>query len=106
MYACLILHSVGMPITEDSLEKILFAAGIETNTHKLQALVTALADIDIDEAISQPLMPVLVEPEVEVPAPEVEEPEIDDMGLGILFGKPSKKKKEEEEMTGLSALFG
>ena len=106
MYACLILHSAGMPITEDSLEKVLVAAGVEPNIHKLQALVAALMDIDINEAISKPPTPVLVEPDVDVPVLKPEAEEIDDMGLGMLFGKPAKKEKEEEEMTGLSALFG
>lgn len=106
MYACLILHNAGMPITEDSLEKVLVAAGVEPDVRSIQALVAVMGEIDIDAVISAPFVP--VSPEISTPEPKqkpkIVEPEVEDMGFGLLFGKPPKE--EEEEKTGLSALFG
>lgn len=104
MYASLILHAGGVPITEDSISNVLVAAGVEPDQRRIQALVVALANIDVDETIK--ILPVVAaEPApIEVIKLEKIEEEINDGGLAGLF--KIKPKKEEEEASALSRLFG
>ncbi|MFQ6136622.1 MAG: 50S ribosomal protein P1 [Candidatus Hydrothermarchaeales archaeon] len=99
VYAAMLLHAAGKGITEENLIKVLKAPGIKVDPTRAKALVAALEDIDIDEAISRAAVAPAATP-AETPAVEVTSAE--------------KKKKEEEEeevaeeeaMAGLSALFG
>jgi large subunit ribosomal protein L12 len=97
VYAAMLLHSAGKEITESALENVLQAAGIKPDSVRIKALVAALSEIDIDEALKAPLFtaavpaaaPERVEEEEEKPEEEEEEAE-----------------EEEEDLQGLSALFG
>ena len=97
MYAAMLLHSAGKDISEDSITNTLTAAGISPDNTRVKALVAALSDINIEEALKAPVFtagaaaaaPAAVEaetPEEEEPEPEEEEPEEDLQGLGALFG--------------------
>jgi large subunit ribosomal protein L12 len=98
MYAAMLLHSAGKEITEDSVTNTLTAAGVSADSSRVKALVAALADIDIDEALKAPVFTAGAAPaaapaaavEEEAPAEEPEE----------------EKKEEEEDLQGLGALFG
>ena len=110
IYAALLLHDSGKEVTEDGMTAIMKAAGVEAEVGRVKALISALNDVDIDEAMAQaqpayaaaaPAMP--AQAPAAAPAPEAGEAE-----------KKEKKEKtaEEEEkaeetgMEGLSSLFG
>ncbi len=110
IYAALLLHDSGKEVTEDGMTAIMKAAGVEAEIGRVKALISALNDVDIDEAMAQaqpayapaaPAMP--AQAPATAPAPEAGEAE-----------KKEKKEKtaEEEEkaeetgMEGLSSLFG
>jgi large subunit ribosomal protein L12 len=98
MYAAMLLHSAGKEISEDAIKNTLTAAGISADSSRVKALVAALADVDIDEALKAPVFtasaaqaaaPTAVEEEA-APEEEVKEEE----------------PEEEEDLQGLGALFG
>ena len=98
MYAAMLLHSAGKAITEDAITNTLTAAGLQPDSIRVKALVAALSDVDIEEALKTPVFtagattttaPATVEEEA---APEEEEQE--------------EEQQEEEDLQGLGALFG
>ncbi len=100
VYAALLLHKVGQKIDEDNIKSIVKAAGIEPDEVKVKALVSALAEVNIDEALkSTPLVaapaaaPTETKPTEAKPKEEKKEEE-------------EEKKGEEEALAGLSSLFG
>ncbi|MCD6538291.1 50S ribosomal protein P1 [Candidatus Bathyarchaeota archaeon] len=102
IYAAMLLHKAGKPIDEDNITKVLEAAGIQIDPARVKALVAALSEVDIDEAIkSAPTVvaaapataPTETAPAAEEKPKEEEKPE-------------EEEKKEEEALEGLGALFG
>ena len=102
IYAALLLHNAGKPITEDAVTAVLKAAGIEVNESRVKALVAALEGVNIEEAISKAAFAApaasaapaaATGPAAEAPAPAEEEKEEEDTS-------------EEDGMAGLGALFG
>ncbi|RQG96005.1 50S ribosomal protein P1 [Natrarchaeobius chitinivorans] len=53
VYAALILNETGEEINEDNLTDVLDAAGVDVEESRVKALVAALEDVDIDEAVSE-----------------------------------------------------
>ncbi len=53
VYAALTLNETDAEITEDSLTDVLDAAGVEVEDARVKALVAALEDVDIDEAVAE-----------------------------------------------------
>ncbi len=53
VYAALLLHKSGKEISEESVTKVLEAAGIDPEEAKVKALVAALEDVDIEETIEK-----------------------------------------------------
>ncbi|MCK9297798.1 50S ribosomal protein P1 [Methanoculleus sp. YWC-01] len=101
IYAALLLHNAGKDVTEENVTAVLNAAGVEAQDARVKALVAALEDVNIEEAISKAAVapvaaaPAAAAPAAAAPAAE-EEPE-----------EESKKEEEEESgMAGLGALFG
>ena len=95
MYAAMLLHSAGKSVEETSIGNILNAAGISPDTVRVKALVAALAEVDIDEALKAPVLTAAAAPAAAAPAQEEEEQP-----------KEEEKEEEEEDLQGLSALFG
>ena len=104
VYAALLLHKSGKEITEESITKVLKAAGIDPEEAKIKALVAALEDVDIDETIekasfaapAQAAAPSASESSDDS-GDEKEEDDDDD---------EDDEKSEEEVSDGLSNLFG
>ncbi len=101
IYAALLLHNAGKDVTEENVTAVLNAAGVAVQDARVKALVAALEDVNIEEAISKAAVapvaaaPAAAAPAAAAPAP-AEEPE-----------EESKKEEEEESgMAGLGALFG
>jgi large subunit ribosomal protein L12 len=53
VYAALILNESGEEINEDNLTGVLEAAGIDVEESRVKALVAALEDVDIDDAVEE-----------------------------------------------------
>ena len=53
VYAALILNETGAEINEDNLTNVLDAAEVDVEESRVKALVAALEDIDIEEAVEQ-----------------------------------------------------
>jgi large subunit ribosomal protein L12 len=53
VYAALILNESGEEINESNLTDVLEAAGVDVEESRVKALIAALEDVDIDEAVDQ-----------------------------------------------------
>ena len=53
LYAALILHNTGEEVTEENVTEVLEAAGADVDESRIKALVAALEDVDIDDAVEQ-----------------------------------------------------
>jgi large subunit ribosomal protein L12 len=95
MYAAMLLHSAGKEISEDAVSNVLNAAGISPDNVRVKALVAALAEVDINEALKAPVLTAAAAPAAAAPAAEEEEEE-----------QPKEEEEEEEDLQGLGALFG
>ena len=101
VYAALLLHKLKQNITEDSVKNVVKAAGVTPDDVRVKALVAALGEVDIEEALKAAPVAVAAAPAPaggaaaaspgEAPAKEEEKKE---------------EKKEEEALEGLSSLFG
>ncbi|ADI74941.1 ribosomal protein 60S [Methanohalobium evestigatum Z-7303] len=103
IYAALLLHNAGKDITEDTVKNVLDAAGIEVDDARVKALVAALEDVDIEEAMSQAAFA--------APAAGGSSPSGESGGAAEESAAEEKEEEEEEEseesgMAGLGALFG
>jgi large subunit ribosomal protein L12 len=96
MYAALLLHSAAQKVDEENIKKVLTAVGVKPEEARIKALVAALSEVKIDEALkAAKAAPVAVAAPAAAPvAGKKEEKPVDE------------KKKEEEALAGLGALFG
>ena len=100
IYSAMVLYSAGKDITEDAVQAVLSAAGVDADAAKIKALVASLEGVDIKEAIASAAVcaapaaaaPAAAPAAADAPA-AVEEPE-------------EEAVSEEEAAAGLSALFG
>jgi large subunit ribosomal protein L12 len=53
VYAALILNETGAEINEENLTDVLESAGADVEESRVKALVAALEDVDINEAVEQ-----------------------------------------------------
>ena len=101
VYAALLLHKLQKDVNEDNISSVVKASGAEVNEAQVKALVAALADVNIDEAIKA--APVAVAAAAAPAATGEEAP-------AAAEAKEEKKeeagKTEEQAMEGLSSLFG
>ena len=106
VYAALILNESGEEINEDNITSVLEAAGVDVEESRVKALVAALEDVDIEEA---------VETAAAAPAPasggsaggEVETADDDDEAEADADEAEAEEDEEEEESgEGLGELFG
>ena len=99
IYAAMILHSAEKDINEENVKSIIEAAGIEAEDARIKALIAALEDVDIDEAMETTAMAAApaAAPAAAAPAEEeaVEEEE-----------EEEEEASEEAAAAGLGALFG
>ena len=95
MYAALLLHKLAKPVDEDGIKKIVTAAGVKPDDVKIKALVSALGEVNIDEALKNASMATVAAPAAAAPAAEAKKKEA-----------PKEEKPAEEALEGLSSLFG
>jgi large subunit ribosomal protein L12 len=87
IYGALLLHKLGQPVTEDSLKKVISAAGAQVDETKVKTLVASLQGVDI--------------------AKELESASIVSAAPAAAEKKEEKKEeKPSESAAGLASLFG
>ena len=97
IYAAMILHTTEQDINEENVTKILEAAGATVDESRVKALIAALEDVDIEEAMETTAMaaaPAAAAPVADAADDEEEEEE------------EEEEASEEEAAAGLGALFG
>ncbi|MHA2600890.1 MAG: 50S ribosomal protein P1 [Candidatus Thorarchaeota archaeon SMTZ1-83] len=97
VYSALLLHKAGQKLSAKKMEDVLSAAGVTPDKGRIKALLAALKDVDIDEALKSASMPMAV---AAAPAGAAE------AAPAAEEKKEEKEEKEEEEVAGLGSLFG
>ena len=97
MYAALLLHKLKQDINEDNVRNVIKATGVAPDDARIKSLVTALSEVNIEEALKS--SPVSVPGPVASPAATSPQPESKEE-------EKKEEKKEEEALEGLSSLFG
>ncbi len=102
VYAALLLHKLKKEVNEANVGSVVKASGTEVNQAQVKALVAALADVNIDDAIKAAPVAVAAAaaPAAEAAAGGDEKKE------GQKEKKADDGKSEEQAMEGLSSLFG
>ena len=98
VYAALLLHKLKKEVNEVNISSVVKASGAEVNDAQVKAMVAALADINIEDAIKAAPVAVATAPAAapaEAAGEEKKEEKPKDDG-----------KSEEAAMEGLSSLFG
>jgi large subunit ribosomal protein L12 len=101
VYAALLLHKLKQDITEDNITNVIKATGSSPDAVRIKALVAALGDVNIEEALkTAPMTVAAAAPTAGAGATTTEtatkEPPAEE----------KTEKKEEEALEGLSSLFG
>lgn len=95
VYAAMLIHKAGGNINEQSIKKVLEAAGAKVDDAKVRALVAGLEGVNIDEAIQKAAVTAPAAQAVSASNGEKKKEE-----------KKEEKKPAEEAAVGLGALFG
>lgn len=93
IYASLLLHKAGKKVDEATLKHVLEAAGITPDNAKIKALIAALDNVNIEEAIKKAAIAPVAAPAAASEKKEEKKAE-------------EEKKSEEQAAAGLGALFG
>jgi len=102
IYAAMILQSVDKDINEANVKSIIEAAGIEADDARIKALIAALEDVDIEEAMATTAVaaaPAAATGAAPAATEEAAEPEEEEE-------EEDEEAAEEEAAAGLGALFG
>jgi large subunit ribosomal protein L12 len=97
VYSVLLLHSAKKEISEDGIAHVLKAVGITADSTKIKGLLSALKEVNIDEAIQKAAMPIAIA----ATAVEAKTEE-----KGAKDKAQEEAKSEEAAAEGLSSLFG
>ncbi|MGI0048705.1 MAG: 50S ribosomal protein P1 [Nitrososphaera sp.] len=96
VYAALLLHKLKQNITEDSVKGVVKAAGVSPDDVRVKALVAALSEVNIEEALKAAPVAVAAAAPAAGAAP----------AAAAKAEEKKDEKKEEEALEGLSSLFG
>ena len=99
VYAALLLHKLKQPVNEANVEKVISATGAKPDEIRVKALVSALGEVNIDEALKNAAAaPVMAAaPAAKAGAAQAAKPKEDEK---------QEEKKGEQALEGLSSLFG
>src|SRR5213593_830010 len=98
VYAALLLHKLKQDITEASVKKVVKAAGVAPDDVRVKALVAALSEVNIEEALKAAPIAVAAAAPSAAAAPAAAASKKEE--------EKKEEKKEEEALEGLSSLFG
>ena len=90
IYGALLLHKLGQPVNEDTLKKVVSAAGANVDEAKIKTLIASIQGVDIDAELKNASI-VTAAPAAGAAAPAKEE---------------KKEEKPSESAAGLASLFG
>lgn len=96
VYAALLLHKLKQNITEDSVKSVVKATGVTPDDVRVKALVAALSEVNIEEALKAAPVAVAAAAPAGGAAP----------AAAAKAEEKKDEKKEEEALEGLSSLFG
>ncbi|QCW04174.1 50S ribosomal protein P1 [Natrinema pallidum] len=109
VYAALILHEADSEISEENVRDVLEAATVEIEESRVRALVAALEDVDIEDAIADTAFgagaPVPADSAAGAPAEGAEESAEEEAAEA----EPEPEEDDDEDETtgeGLGELFG
>jgi large subunit ribosomal protein L12 len=102
VYAALLLHKLKQNITEDNIANIIKATGVTPDDLKVKALVAALSEVNIEEALKA--APLASAATVGTVPSAASAPSA--AGAAPHEEEKKEEKKEEEALEGLSSLFG
>lgn len=106
IYAAMLLNSAGKEVTEDNITSIIEAAGLEADDARVKALVTALEDVDIEEAIESASMPAAQTAPAPTGGAEEEEKAEEEAEEEEKAEEEAEEEEEEEEgAAGIGDLF-
>jgi large subunit ribosomal protein L12 len=108
VYAALILNESGEEINEDNLTDVLDAAGVDVEESRVKALVAALEDVDISEAVEQAAAAPVAASGGAAEADDEDADEADDEAEEEEAADDEDDDDEEDESSGegLGELFG
>jgi len=95
VYAALLLHKLQKEVNEVNISSVVKASGAEVNDAQVKAMVAALADINIEDAIKAAPVAVAAAAPAEATGEAKKEEKPKDDG-----------KSADAAMEGLSSLFG
>ena len=104
VYAALLLHKLKQNITEDSVKNVVKAAGVTPDDVRVKALVAALGEVNIEEALKA--APVAAAAAAAAPAAGGAPAAAAGGEAQAKEEEKKEEKKEEEALEGLSSLFG
>jgi large subunit ribosomal protein L12 len=102
VYAALLLHKLKQPVNEENVKKVVSAAGASPDDIQVKALVSALGEINIDDALKNAAAAPVAQAAPAAGAAQA----------SAAAAKPKEEeskeeeKKEEQALEGLSSLFG
>src|SRR5437879_7217786 len=99
VYGALVLHAAGKPVSEESLKKVLTAAGVKVDETRVKALTAALEGVNIDEALKAAVAMPTAAPAAAPPAEKKKEEKNEEK-------KEEEKASEEEAAAGLGTISG
>ncbi|OYT35120.1 MAG: 50S ribosomal protein P1 [Candidatus Aenigmarchaeota archaeon ex4484_52] len=105
IYCAMILHKLKKEINEENIKKIINSIGIKPDDARIKAIVEALKDIDIEEAMNKNIAVAASSVQTQAPTDQNQEKQTS----AKKEEKPSPeedKKSEEDAAAGLGALFG
>ncbi|MFW5911840.1 MAG: 50S ribosomal protein P1 [Candidatus Hadarchaeota archaeon] len=106
VYAAMMLHSAGQEVSEENITKVLEAADVEIDDARIKALVAALEDVDIDEAIESAQLPSAgAAPSTEAGAATEEEEGAEEAEEEEEEEEAEEEEEEAEGAAGLGDLF-
>ena len=100
VYAALLLHKLKQDITEDNITNVIKATGSSPDAVRIKALVAALGDVNIEDALKAAPMTVAAA------APTTGGSTTSETATKEEPAEEKPEKKEEEALEGLSSLFG
>ncbi len=109
VYAALILNETDEEINEDNITAVLDAASVDVEESRVKALVAALEDVDIEEAVETAAAAPAAAAGASGGAAETEEPEEEEAEEEADEAEAEDEEDEEDEEAsgeGLGELFG
>jgi large subunit ribosomal protein L12 len=105
VYAALLLHKLKQDISEDNITNVIKATGSSPDAVRIKALVAALGDVNIEEALKAAPMTVATAAAA-APTAGGGGATTSETATKEASAEEKTEKKEEEALEGLSSLFG